>query len=452
MARIFYPEDRARGLPEKTGTLVYCQMAITDQDPLEIQHIRNRFPAFPNEPTTNQFYTDQQVDAYRNLGYHIAGRLSSEMERWKTDGCSHPRDNQEGQPYFDELIRRLQTSYHLACHQEVGYRDDDIHAEAVWVRESKGPVPPVFNVRLADRPTGSEGGDAGEQPTRKRELVINWLWHYQTSATLRSHYRIAVTADANQLSDRQTSECLQLWRRQILEPTRKLEHSRGGMTDPMVDIVSAKPPEQNQSLLLSEGLVTCHLAAMAIACHEMHHGRPSEVLQIGGRDRLVGLMGSLAEAIASRQGGSLGSRCIAELLELQHGTFQGSEQATGISFSMILMMMLGAARAPGRSADAPQAGVTRVEGAELKAANLRGEMVRALNQHRFDVFARCLDRAYELGQGQPPTDRSKSSKPNQPSQQNETAVRSSQPERSAIDGKGPLVVLQPSLTSAARAK
>ena len=75
--RVRYPEVDA---PE--ALLIYCQMSITDTDPIEIQNIRNLFPSFPDEPTVNQFYNEKQVSAYRALGYHVANRVCSELERW----------------------------------------------------------------------------------------------------------------------------------------------------------------------------------------------------------------------------------------------------------------------------------------------------------------------------------------------------------------------------------
>ncbi|APZ93712.1 hypothetical protein [Fuerstiella marisgermanici] len=80
--RVRYPEDNT---PD--GLLFYCQMAITERDPIEIRQIRNRFPSFPDEPTSNQFYTDEQVSAYGSLGHHIASQLCRELERW--DFASH---------------------------------------------------------------------------------------------------------------------------------------------------------------------------------------------------------------------------------------------------------------------------------------------------------------------------------------------------------------------------
>ena len=84
MMRIRYPEEQGNK-KERDGLLIYLQMGITDSDPIEIRQIKNKFPAFPDEPTSNQFYTQEQVAAYQKLGYYIGNKICSELVRWEPD-------------------------------------------------------------------------------------------------------------------------------------------------------------------------------------------------------------------------------------------------------------------------------------------------------------------------------------------------------------------------------
>jgi len=84
MMRIRYPEEQGNK-KERDGLLIYLQMGITESDPIEIRQIKNKFPAFPDEPTSNQFYTQEQVAAYQKLGYYIGNKICSQLVRWEPD-------------------------------------------------------------------------------------------------------------------------------------------------------------------------------------------------------------------------------------------------------------------------------------------------------------------------------------------------------------------------------
>lgn len=51
--------------------IVYSQMSMTGDEELDLQQFRNVTPDFPYEPTTNQNYSSDQVESFRQLGYHV---------------------------------------------------------------------------------------------------------------------------------------------------------------------------------------------------------------------------------------------------------------------------------------------------------------------------------------------------------------------------------------------
>ena len=255
--RIRYPEEHPakdvsgeqRMSEPEPAYLIYVQMAITDNDPIEIRQIRNRFPVFPDEPTVNQFYSDEQVAAYRQLGYYIGKRVCSELVRWTPadisaalardiDAHAHSHDGHSGAhapcydvarcawspeiseamhqdylsgnrlPLFRTLVRRLLAGYRMACFEETTYQEDDIYAEALWDRgewcfasfgESARRLRPLISHAGQDN-LSSQAADGRTNATRIQEMrrfCDAWLRTYEENADVRTAYRRAAFFDLN---------------------------------------------------------------------------------------------------------------------------------------------------------------------------------------------------------------------------------------------------------------
>ena len=54
------------------GYLVYLKSSISGDEPVSVEQYRVDHPTFPHEATENQFFTDDQFEAYRLLGNHVA--------------------------------------------------------------------------------------------------------------------------------------------------------------------------------------------------------------------------------------------------------------------------------------------------------------------------------------------------------------------------------------------
>jgi hypothetical protein len=61
VGHILYPDGTK-------GTLVYIKAAVTADSPWDIRAFQESHPTFPCDPTSNQLYTGDRVDAYRALG------------------------------------------------------------------------------------------------------------------------------------------------------------------------------------------------------------------------------------------------------------------------------------------------------------------------------------------------------------------------------------------------
>lgn len=86
-ARARYPKEAkyadlpyARGTikyaddPNKVSTLIYVKATLLDDMPFSARGYRAKNPDFPNESTADQFYSPEQLDAYRELGRACAVR------------------------------------------------------------------------------------------------------------------------------------------------------------------------------------------------------------------------------------------------------------------------------------------------------------------------------------------------------------------------------------------
>jgi hypothetical protein len=64
----------------ETGRLVYLKLSMTGDEPESVREYRSRYPAFPQQSSANQFFTEDQFEAYRALGEHIARGFSESEE------------------------------------------------------------------------------------------------------------------------------------------------------------------------------------------------------------------------------------------------------------------------------------------------------------------------------------------------------------------------------------
>lgn len=81
LCRIKYPDTDAIGL------LLYLKLAVTGNEPELINRYRTRHPDFPHQSTADQFFDEEQFEAYRQLGVHAAESMFS---RALTNGNTRP--------------------------------------------------------------------------------------------------------------------------------------------------------------------------------------------------------------------------------------------------------------------------------------------------------------------------------------------------------------------------
>ena len=80
---------------EETGILIYIKASLSGDENDYVLDYKRRNPTFPHESTVDQFFSEEQFEAYRALGFHAARGLltgaddfakpSPRPARWKAD-------------------------------------------------------------------------------------------------------------------------------------------------------------------------------------------------------------------------------------------------------------------------------------------------------------------------------------------------------------------------------
>jgi hypothetical protein len=95
------------------GTLIYIKPSLTGDEPADVLHYAERHPAFPHEPTANQFYSESQFESYRALGMHVADavfrqsveEMQEELAREQLTR-ERPSQRRQCQSLFSSIERR----------------------------------------------------------------------------------------------------------------------------------------------------------------------------------------------------------------------------------------------------------------------------------------------------------------------------------------------------------
>ena len=70
------------------GLLLYFKSSVTGDEKDYILDYKRRNPTFPHETTADQFFTEEQFEAYRALGFHLVDHFFKKTDDfcWLNDG------------------------------------------------------------------------------------------------------------------------------------------------------------------------------------------------------------------------------------------------------------------------------------------------------------------------------------------------------------------------------
>jgi hypothetical protein len=93
------------GDPAPDGHLIYLKPTLIGQEPADLLHYAHSNPAFPHEPTLDEFYSEAQFESYRVLGSHMIEYLCGKkwdvaaakpLERFAAHARRHARPKKGG--------------------------------------------------------------------------------------------------------------------------------------------------------------------------------------------------------------------------------------------------------------------------------------------------------------------------------------------------------------------
>lgn len=102
IGEICYPGGRK-------GILVYIKASLTGDENDYVFDYKKRYGAFPHETTLDQWFSEEQFEAYRALGFHAAYRLFDRSDRFAHRDRQENPDVQSQIELLDRLFPRVET-------------------------------------------------------------------------------------------------------------------------------------------------------------------------------------------------------------------------------------------------------------------------------------------------------------------------------------------------------
>jgi hypothetical protein len=170
VGRIRYPDADTQGdsndsefTPPNEGLFVYVQMSLTGDEDIDIAQFKKTNPQFPDEPISNQFYSKDQVESFRQLGEHIGKLLC-----WDIDDFDCPNDEPEAcrRWRIKALDHAFREAYRSECRQESMVATDD--ARIGWMFDGAHPSKETLGIiHKFESP----------ENTDHQILIRNFVWH-----------------------------------------------------------------------------------------------------------------------------------------------------------------------------------------------------------------------------------------------------------------------------------
>lgn len=178
VGRIRYPEKVSEEIPAKgesivqqDALLVYVQMSLTGDENIDIEQFRRTNPNFPDEPISNQFYSPDQVESFRQLGEHIGRMLCRDVDAFDCPSTINRKElstTLSVSEMRDYRIRRLEdafcSTYRNECRQESTFANDD--AGIGWMLNVDRILPCTY--RCVQR---------YENASEHQLLLRDFVWH-----------------------------------------------------------------------------------------------------------------------------------------------------------------------------------------------------------------------------------------------------------------------------------
>ncbi|MBO6893960.1 MAG: patatin-like phospholipase family protein [Roseibium sp.] len=131
VAEIDYCADDAHKDWSQTGLIIYLKTTMIRDLSMKAKGYKGANPDFPDQSTGDQFFDEEQFEAYRELGYRIADQMIGDLDL--------ETDFNGGRPAFDESWKRELLKRAAASHRETGYQSTR-RSRPVRLRKDQAPA------------------------------------------------------------------------------------------------------------------------------------------------------------------------------------------------------------------------------------------------------------------------------------------------------------------------
>jgi hypothetical protein len=136
----------------RVGWLLYLKSSLTGDEPEDIAQYKSSHADFPQEPTSNQFFTESQFESYRKLGLHV---WDSAFENVAID--SDPAD-------LEKVFSSLYSNWYPPPDLPEGVASGHTNAYSVLMNRLSDPVLGLLRDQLI-APAGAPDFVVPEMPT-----------------------------------------------------------------------------------------------------------------------------------------------------------------------------------------------------------------------------------------------------------------------------------------------
>ena len=93
------------------GILLYVKASVTGDEADYVLDYERRYPNFPHESTADLFFSEEQMEAYRALGFHAMSRaLDGEASRVPRYGEAAQGPSDPVEPILTRLRKKIGAS------------------------------------------------------------------------------------------------------------------------------------------------------------------------------------------------------------------------------------------------------------------------------------------------------------------------------------------------------
>jgi hypothetical protein len=152
VGRIIYPEG-------DLGYLLYFKASLTGDEPEHLHEYKVKHPQFPHQTTADQWFDEQQFEAYRELGYHIGTSALAPLDLTKTYETEelfnrlkefwHPHSEAVETSFTRHTLELNKIVSEIKNDEDLKFMDAQMYPE--WeclILQQSAPAPPTSNLWL----------------------------------------------------------------------------------------------------------------------------------------------------------------------------------------------------------------------------------------------------------------------------------------------------------------